>query len=600
MLAACSQQSDLPDPSSEAYRETVSSFYIGLSAMQVGEDARAEAALLQATDYAPDEPAPWANLALLALRRGDTDVATERLAQARTLAPENSQVLLLSGLLALYQDDLEAAKGYLQQAIAADATDHRARYALANLAEQEGDLDAAAEQIDRLRALVPDNLAVLHAQARLVARRGDAAALAQTTARLDSVSAGWPADIQEALATVQTVSDPLQAVGPLAILRNVLLSLPAYRRDLAAIEVPAELIADPIEQFVRLPSPRAHPAPPDNDLAFEEQPLATTDTTTWDWLGVISLTGEGAPSVFVADGQQVHMLNGEALPFPGGASAQSPSQQSIVPLDYNYDFLMDLALAGAGGLRLYQQDSTTIGTFAEVTALTALPVAITDASYFGGWAADLDLEGDVDLMLATPDGPPRVLRNNGDGTFQTEPLFQDVTALRDFAWADFDADGDPDAALLDASGTLHVFANDRQNRFRRIDPAVDNQLLALAAADIDNNSIIDLVLLRADGILHQLTYQPAEVEWTRQDLARWAELPTDVAPGTVRLFVGDIDNNGGFDLLASGTSGTTAWLHDEAGAYHTLAASLSLQLFDLAALAGETRLDLLGLTATGQ
>ena len=38
--------------------------------------------------------------------------------------------------------------------------------------------------------------------------------------------------------------------------------------------------------------------------------------------------------------------------------------------------------------------------------------------------------------------------------------------MRGFAWADLDADGNPDAAIIDGSGHLHVFMNERQGQFR--------------------------------------------------------------------------------------------------------------------------------------
>ncbi len=38
--------------------------------------------------------------------------------------------------------------------------------------------------------------------------------------------------------------------------------------------------------------------------------------------------------------------------------------------------------------------------------------------------------------------------------------------MRGFAWADLDGDGNPDAAIIDGTGNLHVFMNERQGQFR--------------------------------------------------------------------------------------------------------------------------------------
>ena len=112
-------------------------------------------------------------------------------------------------------------------------------------------------------------------------------------------------------------------------------------------------------------------------------------------------------------------MGGAVLRFPGGSATLPPWQDGIVGLDFNDDFSMDLAFAGAGGLALWRQDHA--GAFTDVTADMALPEAVTDAPYSGVWTADVDLEGDLDLVLGTPEGPPLVLRNNRDGTFTVLP-----------------------------------------------------------------------------------------------------------------------------------------------------------------------------------
>src|SRR6476660_9864366 len=92
MLVACNSTSRLPEKSSKEYRDAVSAFYVGLAALQVGDDVHAESRLSQVTQLVPAEPAGWANWGILALRQRNYDAAAQRLEKARDLAPTNDQI----------------------------------------------------------------------------------------------------------------------------------------------------------------------------------------------------------------------------------------------------------------------------------------------------------------------------------------------------------------------------------------------------------------------------------------------------------------------------------------------------------------------------
>src|ERR1700674_2776181 len=98
-FTGCRPSAGLPAKSSKEYNELVRAFYIGLAALQVGDDVRADNKLAQVTQLVPDEPAGWANWGMLALRQRNFEPASERLERARALAPENDRIYYLIGLL---------------------------------------------------------------------------------------------------------------------------------------------------------------------------------------------------------------------------------------------------------------------------------------------------------------------------------------------------------------------------------------------------------------------------------------------------------------------------------------------------------------------
>ena len=98
-LAAGCGKNNLPAKDSKEYLALVKTFYVGLAALQVGDDVRAEDKLGQATKIAAGEPASWADWGILALRQRNFDVAAQRLATARDLVPQNDRIYYLLGLL---------------------------------------------------------------------------------------------------------------------------------------------------------------------------------------------------------------------------------------------------------------------------------------------------------------------------------------------------------------------------------------------------------------------------------------------------------------------------------------------------------------------
>src|SRR6476661_7696368 len=111
VLMACNSAPKFPQKNTKEHADVVSAFYIGLSALQVGDDVHAENKLSEVTRLVPGEPAGWANWGILALRQRNYEAAGQRLQSARDLAPNNDHIYGLLGIL-------ESQRGNSAQAIA--------------------------------------------------------------------------------------------------------------------------------------------------------------------------------------------------------------------------------------------------------------------------------------------------------------------------------------------------------------------------------------------------------------------------------------------------------------------------------------------------
>lgn len=597
---ACRRAATLPDKGSQQYREVVSAFYTGLAALQVGDDVRAEAKLTQASQLVPDEPASWANLGLLSLRQKNYDAAAERLSKAQALAPESAQVNVLLGLLESERGRFAESIAHLRKAVELDARNYRAAYMLAEQIERQANEGSEAEAqrlIEKILEAQPDNLAVLLELARLSAKRNDGATLGKVIARLETRASAWPPEVQEQFKALQAAAggtDARAAATRIAFLRNVLVRVPEYRAGLAAVKSPPGEEAEPVTRFLRLPSPDFTPAAPDEALNFKSEAISTLGTDKWDWVGAVYFSGEGAPSVVAARSGELKIASGATIQLP--VSAVGPRQ--ILPMDFNYDFKTDLVYAGAGGVRLYRQEN--LNSFTDVTAQSKLTGTTTGAAYTGAWVADIEADGDLDIVLGVENGPTLVLRNNGDGTFKELNPFEGATGLRDFVWADFDADGDADVAIMGPQ-TLQVYANERAGQFRaRTMPSNLPSARAISFADIDNNGILDLVALQADGSIIRISDKNEGQDWEVAEIARLTDAPGYVHQDAFQLSSADIDNNGSLDLVLSVPTATLLWFSDAQNKLRQLPAIQGTRALSVADVTGDGRLELVGLSAEGQ
>ncbi len=487
----------LPEQGTPQYEQVTRAFHRGLAALDVGLLDNARQDFARATQVVPEEPASWANLGLSLIRLGDLEAATDPIARAQALAPADPDIALLSGRAEIARGQLDRGLEYLKRAAQLDPGSLPARYAVAEEI-QRGELTPGSRReaqglYDELLTLAPNNLVILIERARLAAA-DDVPLAGEMIRRLEPLAAMWPIEARQQLDEVKAAlaaSQSDEAVRALTRLRNVLARVPAYRESLAAVRTAPELIAEPFRRFLVLTNPSPAPDAPDLATTFTREPAGNA-------------SGLVAVAVATLD----------------AAAPVSIVARSALPIDWNRDFRTDLVEADASGLRIFEQSST--GQFVDATTRigAASPFA---CGCYAAWAADIEMDGDLDIVVGLIDGPTAVLRNNGDGTWRPLQTFAAIPRARAFAWGDVDGDADPDAVFVDAAGAIHALLNRQAGQFAdivapgfsRAEASSSVGTLASAIADVNADGRLDVVALASNGEVTALHVATRPVEQSK-------------------------------------------------------------------------------------
>src|SRR6185503_11543409 len=222
----------------------------------------------------------------------------------------------------------------LRKAVELDQKNLIATYKLAEEVERQGDEKSAQEfqsLIQKILAVQPDNLAGLVESTRIAAKRGDSETVKSSVAKIVARSSAWPDEVRTQVNAVDTAAksgDLNSAATRTSFLRNVLMRLPEYRRDLAVIKPPPGEEATPFTHFLKMEAPVFQVAAPDTGITFKLESLNPA-TDNADWVGAISLSGEGAPVITTANAREVRLQSGATIPFPGGTSNTPPTSRAF-------------------------------------------------------------------------------------------------------------------------------------------------------------------------------------------------------------------------------------------------------------------------------
>ena len=279
------------------------------------------------------------------------------------------------------------------------------------------------------------------------------------------------------------------------------------------------------------------------------------------------LTGDGRPELVVASGvpQAIFVFPNTGAgtfgaplqhPVPGGGAVETV-QVADVDGDGDRDVLGVVGPDEPGFLTvLYNTDGA--GT---LSAPSNFPTSTVQASDVA--TADFDGDGDLDAAIAGRvlafGDPVTVLENTGSGAFgPSTPLTGLSDDSRAIVAADLDSDGDVDLAATQNDNQLAVFINDGAGTFAPalLVPAGTNGV-DIVAADFDGDGHVDLATAN---------HLSSDVVVVRSLGGGSFDAPVSFpVPETPRggLTVADFDGDGAPDIVAAGTrSGAVSLLRN--------------------------------------
>ena len=233
----------------------------------------------------------------------------------------------------------------------------------------------------------------------------------------------------------------------------------------------------------------------------------------------------------------------------GALPADLVGPKALAIGDFDGDGHVDLVAVGPSA-RMFRGDGS--GHFNEVAnAFVPAPSNATAVA-----AADLDGAGGPDLVVGQTGGAGTLVYLNDSGVMRSSPgalppITLDVVSI---AAVDLDGDGDRDVVLAHAGGVKLLLNRGNgyleDGSFGRVPGAA--MASGLAAADLDRDCQVDLVIPIADG---------APLLWAGQGGGMLAPTMIDGAAGVQsHVAVGDVDGNGSRDVVLAGVSGGAVWI----------------------------------------
>jgi hypothetical protein len=213
---------------------------------------------------------------------------------------------------------------------------------------------------------------------------------------------------------------------------------------------------------------------------------------------------------------------------------------SVFCADLDGDGDLDLAVANFGSDNVSILKNNGNGTFQSALNYS---VGTNPLSLF---CADLDGDGDLDLAVAnTASYDVSILKNNGNGTFQSAVNYWDGYGPTSVFCADLDGDGDLDLAVANRGGNVSILKNNGDGTFQSaVNYGAGNYPYSVFCADLDGDGDLDLAV--ANAISDNVSILKNNGNGIFQSAVNY-----EVGSGPVSVFCADLDGDGDLDLAVA-------------------------------------------------
>lgn len=432
---------------------------LGQAYVEEEEYAEAIAAYQQAAAMMPDSASDVFNLGYAQYKNDENATAIETLSRALALGESNPFTNYVLGLA--YKKDgqsNEQAIEHFRVAANHPDTDTAPVYNLGLMLNKANQLDEAVQWLEKVREIDPTHSAAVYNLAMIANRQQNTerrTELFKVFQNLKKDEGQKPADAFD----VSVFANPISFDIPSEFRVNRASTL---RPTLTPHEAWTKQLHDAVEQNEG------------NVLAVYQNPLdkITHVVIVADKTWLLSIYQDRVEKL------ELHERN---------------NWEQAETADYNNDGFIDVLLYKTDAAELIKiQD----GIAENVTESASIPNG-------GAWDAlwvDYDHEGDLDLLLAHPDGD-YIMQNNGDGTFadmtgKIEGLNLDGSIA--LAVSDLDLDNDIDIVRGKPDCVVEVFSNQRQSIFQKVaedDPQTDASSVIIETGNIYSPDKTSLILI---------------------------------------------------------------------------------------------------------